>query len=130
LSQILLDTNAYSALMIGNTDVLYAIESSTNVLFSVVVLGELLSGFKGGHKENENINIINDFIEMPKVKVVEINQKTSYIFAGIKNYLKTKGKPIPINDVWIAANTFEHEAELITFDKHFQEIPNIKIWDK
>lgn len=128
MSKILLDTNAYTGLLRGNEDVLGSIQKSSEVLFSVVVIGELLSGFKGGSKEKENIDIMNEFIEMKKVNVVQITIKTSYIFGGIKNYLKRKGKPMPINDVWIAANSYEHQAELITYDRHFAQIPKIKTW--
>ena len=43
--------------------------------------------------------------------------------------LRKKGRPIPINDVWIAASCMEHGARLITFDTHFAEIDGLLRWE-
>ncbi len=49
-------------------------------------------------------------------------------YGEIKNLLKEKGKPIPENDIWIAAIAKEHNLVLITKDKHFRLVDDIKIW--
>ncbi|MCF7914925.1 MAG: hypothetical protein K9L66_07165 [Spirochaetaceae bacterium] len=41
--------------------------------------------------------------------------------------LKLQGTPIPTNDIWIAAVTFETGAVLLTEDRHFSVIPLIEI---
>lgn len=41
--------------------------------------------------------------------------------------LYKKGKPLPINDVWIAASAIQHDLTLVTRDKHFNEISNLKV---
>ncbi|MFP4527526.1 MAG: PIN domain-containing protein [Candidatus Kapaibacterium sp.] len=97
---------------------------------SVIGIGELLSGFKGGNKEKKNLDILEDFLNKDHVESVEVSLKTASIFAKIKNFLKTSGKPIPINDVWIASHCFELDASLITYDTHFLNIPELKIWDE
>ena len=48
-------------------------------------------------------------------------------YGEIKNSLKEKGKPIPENDIWIAAIAKEHNLVLITKDKHFKLVDDIKI---
>ena len=128
LMKVLLDTNAYSDLLRGNDLVFQRIEKSGKIFMSIIVIAELLSGFKGGAKEKQNIRILNDFISNPKVVTIDATIKTAAIFSEIKHYLKIKGTPIPINDIWIAAHAYEHKAELITFDIHFKNIPKISVW--
>jgi predicted nucleic acid-binding protein len=47
----------------------------------------------------------------------------------IKDMLKHAGRPIPINDVWIAVHALEYGAVLVTLDNHFLSIPGLRIWD-
>jgi len=47
----------------------------------------------------------------------------------IKRLLRAKGRPIPINDVWIAASCMEHGARLLTLDAHFSEIDGLLRWE-
>lgn len=43
-------------------------------------------------------------------------------FALIKRQLRAKGKPIPMNDVWIAASAMEHGARILSKTAHFDAI--------
>ena len=125
--KVLLDTNAYSELLRGNEAVHELLENSDKIYMSVIVVAELLTGFKGGSKEKQNIEILNEFNSNPKVLIIDVTTKTAAIFSEIKHYLKTKGLAIPINDVLIAAQSFEFQSTIITFDKHFSNIPKIKV---
>ena len=60
--------------------------------------------------------------------MLDASQETSQIFAEIKYNLKKAGTPIPINDVWIAAHTFETGSVLITYDAHFEKVAGLRIW--
>lgn len=130
VKKVLLDTNAYSSLLAGDEKVLKEIENSAIVYLSVFVIGELLTGFKGGSKEQENKKILTRFFEKPSVEIINATVETSEFFSHVKHQLKMKGSPIPINDVWIAAHVFETGSTLITFDSHFSKIPGIKLWDQ
>ena len=44
---------------------------------------------------------------------------------GYLKSLKKRGKPIPSNDMWIAASAARHGLALFTFDDHFHEIEGI-----
>ena len=46
-------------------------------------------------------------------------------FKGI-NDLRAKGRPIPENDIWIAALSRQHKRMLATQDAHFDEIDGIE----
>jgi tRNA(fMet)-specific endonuclease VapC len=128
--KILLDTNAYSELMSGNEKVLKIIDESKVIYFSIFVLGELLAGFKKGNKEKHNLDKLKEFLSGPKIILINTKFRTAEIFAEIKITLMKIGKPIPINDIWIAAHCTEYQAKLVTFDKHFASLPIIKLASK
>jgi predicted nucleic acid-binding protein len=48
---------------------------------------------------------------------------------SIRIELKQKGTPIPLNDVWIASHCIETGSVLISFDKHFKNVPGLRTWD-
>ncbi len=128
MTRLLIDTSAYSRLLLGNADVREALERADAVYMSVFVLGELYFGFKGGSKEPRNRDLLSRFISRATVRVLPATQETADIFAGIKHSLKRAGTPLPLNDVWIAAHALETGAVLATFDAHFQKIPGLRLW--
>jgi len=130
MKKIFLDTNAYSSFMTGNQLIFnYIIESEITYL-STIVIGELFAGFFGGKKITENRNDLKDFIQKPGIEIFDVTIETSEIFGEIKNELRKKGKMIPINDIWIAAQAIETGAKLITFDEHFNNISGLRIWEE
>jgi tRNA(fMet)-specific endonuclease VapC len=54
MKPILIDTKVYSNAMVGNNTALEILKKNYNIGFSVISIGELLSGFKGGIKEAQN----------------------------------------------------------------------------
>jgi tRNA(fMet)-specific endonuclease VapC len=128
MRKVLLDTNAYAALLRGNDTVLDVLGQAEIVYMSAIVLGELHTGFRGGRQEVANRKQLDAFIRRPTVRILHVTQDTSEIFGTIKHNLKTAGTPIPINDVWIAAHTIESGSFLVTFDDHFSSVPGILRW--
>ena len=129
MKRILLDTNAYSEYLTGNQDVFHVISKADFVLISVIVLGELYAGFRGGNKCRENLEILRRFLSKPTVTDLPITEETSEIFGQTKNNLRITGTPIPINDVWIASQAIETGSVLITFDDHFENVKGLRIWE-
>ena len=128
MKKILLDTSAYSNYLKGDQTVFQEIVSSDRVYLSIFVIAELLTGFKGGTKEKENRAILDKFLSKSTVGIIKAGIETSEIFSELKHALKSKGTPIPINDVWIAAHVRESSATLVTYDNHFKHISNLKVW--
>ena len=128
LKRVLLDTNAYSRLALGDEHVLDVLSEAETVYLSIFVLGELFAGFKGGQRERKNRLQLKSFMEGPSVKLLFATDATAEIFAGVKDSLKRRGKPLPINDVWIAAHALEAAASLITFDAHFDHVEGLQRW--
>jgi predicted nucleic acid-binding protein len=94
---------------------------------NLVVLGELLSGFKGGSKEEQNKKELNQFMDSPRVHFIELDKETAAFYAKIYWDLKKKGKPIPSNDMWVAASVMRHGFALFTFDEHFNYVENLEV---
>jgi len=128
MNSILLDTNAYTGLIEGDTAVYELITQADIIYMSTIVLGELYAGFNGGSKPDWNNNILRDFLDKETVTIINVTHKTAKIFGKIKNELKQKAKMIPVNDIWIAAHTIETDSTLLSFDKHYENISNLKTW--
>lgn len=130
MKKIVLDTNAYTKLLAGAKEVFNAVAIAEVVYMSIFVLAELYTGFKGGSKERHNKEILNNFLNKSIVKILNGTNETAEIFASVKNQLKQAGKPIPINDAWIAAHALETGSVLVTYDEHFKYIGGLRVWDR
>lgn len=120
--KILLDTTAYVGFKRNEAETVEIILRAEPILISPVVLGELMFGFRNGTRCKENMNDLNNFLEHEAVELLPIGKTTSDRYSRIAAQLKRQGTPIPTNDIWIAAQTMEHGAELITSDRHFERI--------
>jgi predicted nucleic acid-binding protein len=58
---------------------------------------------------------------------VPVTPETAERYAHIYAYLRKNGRPIPTNDLWIAASAMEHSAELLTCDAHFLSVVQILV---
>ena len=129
MNKIILDTNCYTAYLAGDQEILQALNEAKITFMSIFVLGELYAGFKGGTREKENRSLLRKFLNKPSVIVVNASIETADLFGIVKNILKQIGRPIPINDVWIAAQALECGAALVTRDRHFLNIPGLRLWE-
>ena len=118
----LLDTNTYMELLKGNVAVADLVRNAERVAFSMVVVGELLFGFRNGNRYERNVAALDDFLSQPWIELAQVTRTTADRFGRIAAALRKAGTPIPTNDIWIAAHTLETGAELITFDRHFEAI--------
>ena len=123
--RIMIDTSGYSAFLRGHPGIKLSIQRADEISLNPVVLGELLAGFMVGKNERRNRSILQDFLSSARVIVLEIDEETSERYAVILNHLRTKGSPIPINDVWIAASAMQYGLKVLTTDKHYIEVPQI-----
>ena len=127
MRRLLIDTNIYSYALRGDDDVVEVLRKSEQIGISVISIGELLSGFKGGGRENKNREELEIFLDSPRVVVYPVDEDTSEFYAEIINNLREIGKPVPTNDVWIAAIAFQNGLKLYTKDIHFKTIPGLSL---
>ena len=122
MKKILLDTNIYAAFKQYREDVIEILQLVDYIGINSIVFGELLAGFKGGNREAQNRKELDEFLDSPRVDQIAINDETAEYYAKIFCDLKSRGLPIPTNDLWIASSAMQHGLALYTLDVHFQKI--------
>lgn len=125
--RVLLDSHAYSLLMRGHREVAGLVRRAEEVLFSAVVVGELMYGFRRGTHFERNAADLRSFLDSPYSSFVEVGPVTADRYSRIAAALRAKGRPIPTNDVWIAAHAMETGADLVSADGHFEYVDGI-VW--
>ncbi len=123
--KVLLDTNAYTALFRAQAGVTERVRRAEQVLVSTVVAGELLFGFRNGPRYEANRRDLEDFLANPYVALLPVTLVTAERFGRIAAALRRKGRPLPTNDIWIAAHAMESGAELLSFDRHFEQVEGL-----
>lgn len=123
---VLLDTNAYSAFLLGVEEVVEVVAHADKLFLNSIVIGELLGGFAAGTREPKNRRELARFLDSPRVEILPVTTQTADSYALIYVGLRRKGKPIPTNDLWIAASALEHGAALLTRDAHFSQIDGLR----
>ncbi len=125
MKKILIDTNFYVAFKRQRKSTVELLRQVEYIGMNSVVLGELLAGFRCGMRESENRRELDRFLDSPRVEVLDIDEETADFYAGVFCALKEKGRPIPTNDLWIAASTLQHGLALATLDEHFEHIDGL-----
>jgi tRNA(fMet)-specific endonuclease VapC len=128
MRKIILDTNAYGKLLGGDEALLDVVGDAEVVYMSIFVLAELYAGFRGGTREEENRRRLRDFLGKSPVHILPADNQTAEVFGELYHRLKTVGKPIPINDLWIAAQAVEQGAFVVSYDDHFTAVPGLLLW--
>lgn len=119
----LLDTNIIIALFAGEIAVKNNLGQAEQVFIPAIAVGELCYGARKSGRSKENLERIEEFIA--KNTVLECNTETSRRYGEIKNHLRLKGRPLPENDIWIAALSMQYNLTLVTRDAHFREVENL-----
>ncbi len=127
--KLCLDTNIYSAFKNGNQKVRSILENAEEILIPVTVLGELYSGFQIGTLTERNLTELDEFLSKSGVSIIEINKEIAFRYGFIMKELRKQGRPIPTNDIWIAASTMETGSILLSSDKHFKDVPGLLVLD-
>ncbi len=125
MRRIAIDTNIYASFKINDPGVVEMLKDCDLIGVDITVIAELFYGFSLGAKEKKNRQELEAFLNSPRVEVLLHDLETADYYALIVRRLKAKGRPIPTNDIWIAANTLKHGLALYSFDKHFEEIEGL-----
>jgi len=88
-------------------------------------LAELYAGaYRSAHPER-NVLQIQRFLDA--VDLILPDESTAEVYGRISAQLAAAGKPIPHNDIWIAAIAQQASLPLATGDGHFQHIANLTV---
>jgi tRNA(fMet)-specific endonuclease VapC len=122
-NKIFLDTNIIIDLFSGDKLIADKINLLPDFYISSRVLGELYVGINRVANKTKHLQKLFAFLQA--CTVFDVDQTTAQFFGEIAAALYKKGKPIPTNDIWIAATVRQHNLVLISRDRHFREVDNI-----
>jgi tRNA(fMet)-specific endonuclease VapC len=121
---VIVDTNALSAILDGQVEILPILHRASVMAIPVVVLGEYRFGIAQANRRTRNEQRLEEFL--PLYQVVAVTEETSRFYADVRLELKRSGKPIPSNDLWIAALSRQHGMPILSRDRHFDAVPGVR----
>ncbi len=121
----LLDTNVIVAFFAGDGGVKKGFDEADEVFLSGVAVGELCYGARKSSRPQQNLARIDQLVLTNVVLACDL--ETAREYGEIKNALRMKGRPLPENDIWIAALARQHDLSLVTRDTHFQQIEDLSV---
>lgn len=127
MTNLIIDTNAYSGFLRGDARAAAAMRGAPEIHVPLIVLGELLAGFQAGTRAMANREQMARFMASARVHVLRADEKTAHQYADVYCSLRRFGTPIPTNDMWIAALARQYRLPLLTFDRHFSAVPGLQL---
>jgi len=121
---MILDTNALSATADDDPAVIAILARADQVAIPVIVLGEYRYGIAQSRNRARYKKWLGSLIH--DCFVLDINEDTTHYYSEITLELKREGKPIPTNDLWIAALCRQHSLPLLSRDRHFDLVAGVK----
>ena len=121
---MILDTNAISALLAGDDHVAEVLDGTVRHHLPAIVLGEYRYGLQRSRKRGD----IEPWLEQLEREsiVLSVDRATAKHYAEVREALRKKGRPIPENDVWIAALAAQHSQAIVSKDAHFDEVDIVR----
>jgi tRNA(fMet)-specific endonuclease VapC len=124
--KVALDTNRLTDLFRGDAELAAQLRLCEKVWLPFIVVAEIKAGFYGGARSAQNEALLSRFLDRDTVGILYPDKDTSDHYARLFVQLKHAGTPIPDNDLWISALSIQHELTLLTRDRHFKRIPQIR----
>jgi tRNA(fMet)-specific endonuclease VapC len=122
MRRLVMDTSAYSHMRSGHSGLADLLATAESLLIPVTVLGELEGGFELGSHARANRMALTDFLSEPFVVVVPTTHEIARHWGLIYARQRRLGRPVPVNDMWIAACVVDSGGHLVTFDQDFGRI--------
>ena len=123
MAKALLDTSAVIGLFAGEPAVVSAVERQQQLFLPIIALGELYYGAFRSVRRANNIARLDEFAET--ITTLACDAATARVYGEAKATLAGKGRPIPENDLWIAALALQHRLVVLTRDPHFKEVDGL-----
>lgn len=121
---MIVDTNALSAAADDDPAVVAVLARADQMAVPVIVLGEYRHGIALSRNRASYEKWLSALLH--DCLVLDVTEPTTHHYAEITLELKRKGKPIPTNDLWIAALCRQHALPLLSRDRHFDLVPGSK----
>jgi tRNA(fMet)-specific endonuclease VapC len=127
VKRVLIDAGIYAAFKRNLSSVVNFLRQCDEIHINSVVLAELLTAFKAGSKEPQNRRELRSFLNSPRAHLDPVDEGTAEYYAHIFSHLRSKGTPIPCNDLWIAATAMQHGLALFSRARHYSGIDGLLV---
>lgn len=121
----LLRTHIVIAIFARDSQVHQGLELADEVFLPSIVLGELYFGACKSRHVESNFAKVDVFAAANIVPGCDLD--TAQHYGDLKSQLSRKGRPLPENDIWIAAVAHQHGLTLVSRDAHFDEVQGLSI---
>jgi tRNA(fMet)-specific endonuclease VapC len=121
---VILDTNAVSAIADDDPAAVHLFSEAASIELPVIVLGEFRFGIAHSRHRKEYEKWLAQLIAA--TRVLPVDEEASAHYAQVRGELKKAGKPIPSNDLWIAALCRQHRCLLMSQDRHFDAVQGLQ----
>lgn len=120
-----LDANALSALAEGDPTLERVIAGERALCLPVIVLGEYTFGIRQSRERVRYERWLGNRLHV--FVMLNVDLETAREYAQIRSELNAVGRPIPTNDLWIAALARQHALPLVSRDRHFHSVPKLRV---
>ena len=122
---MILDTNAVSALLAGDPALAEQLANADRHHLPVIVIGEYRYGLMRS-RHRRNLTLLLDSLIRESI-ILRVDETTAQTYAAVRDELRARGRPIPENDVWIAALARQHDEPVVSRDRHFEAVSSLRI---
>ena len=124
-----LDTTIVIALINGDARIAQLLTATTVFVIPSIVIGELYFGAYKSARVAANVARLEHYLaeDLSSDAIRDVDVTTAQHYGQIKIALRLIGRPIPENDIWIAAIALQHNLTLATRDQHFQHVAGLSI---
>lgn len=127
MTAVAVDTNAYTAFRKGHPDAVEIFSMADSLIAPTIVLGELRAGFAVGSRAAANERDLTRFLASPRVSIQDVDERVASVYGAVYLQLRLAGRPVPTNDLWIAASALVARVALFTYDGHFGHVDGLLV---
>lgn len=120
---MILDTNGLSAIADGDPGVAPILQQAAEIALPVIALGEYRYGIRQSRHRARYERWLKE--ALATCRLLPVDESTAGVYADIRHELKRAGRPIPGNDLWIAALARQHSLPLLSRDQHFDLVTGL-----
>ena len=121
---MILDTNAISAFLAGDTNVEEVAPEAVLIAIPVIVLGEYRYGLLRSNSRERIERALSGLLATSQI--LPVDEESTHHYALVRSELRQAGTPIPENDVWIAALARQHELPVLSRDAHLDAVRRLR----
>ena|SRR3990170_4837594 len=121
----LIDSDWIVSFLNGRRKAVELLESvlTDGVAVSAISWGEVLEGTQDYADGDARIAQLEAFSRT--FDIISVDVQVAHHYASIRRILRTDGRLIPDNDLWIAATALSRQLTLVSRDQHFDRVPGL-----